>query len=65
MKRVVCKTLRAAGVPEFHFYTLNLEKSVSLILDGMGIKGSLASRRALPWRARTGVKNLGYNLKQF
>lgn len=58
----MCKTLRAAGVPGFHFYTLNLEKSVSLILDGLKIKGSLATRRALPWRgSRTGVKNLGYN----
>ncbi len=58
----ICKTLKAAGVPGFHFYTLNLEKSVSLILDGLKIKGSLATRRALPWRgSRTGGKNLGYN----
>jgi methylenetetrahydrofolate reductase (NADPH) len=57
----MCDTLKAAGVPGFHFYTLNLEKSISLILDGMKIKGSLATRRALPWRgSRTGTKNLGY-----
>ena len=58
----ICKTLREAGVPGFHFYTLNLEKSVGLILDGISAKKDLATRRALPWRgSRTGAKNLGYD----
>jgi len=51
----ICKVLQAAGVPGFHFYTLNLEKSAMLILDALQIKGSTAARRALPWRgSRTG-----------
>ena len=51
----ICKVLQAAGVPGFHFYTLNLEKSAMLILDALQIRGSTATRRALPWRgSRTG-----------
>ena len=34
----------------FHFYTLNLEKSVVLILEGLRVKDQAAARRALPWR---------------
>ena len=51
----ICSDLAAAGVPGFHFYTLNLEKSVTLILEGLHIKDNIAARRALPWRgSRTG-----------
>ncbi len=51
----ICKVLQAAGVPGFHFYTLNLEKSAMLILDALNVKDSTATRRALPWRgSRTG-----------
>ena len=58
----MCKELQKAGVPGFHFYTLNLEKSVGLILDGISAKKDLATRRALPWRgSRSGAKNLGYD----
>jgi methylenetetrahydrofolate reductase (NADPH) len=46
----MCKALWQAGVPGFHFYTLNLEKSVSMILEGLNILENTASRRALPWR---------------
>jgi hypothetical protein len=51
----ICRVLQAAGVPGFHFYTLNLEKSAMLILDALNVKDSTATRRALPWRgSRTG-----------
>jgi len=44
----MCKALLAAGVPYLHFYTLNLEKSVTLILQGLGLIDA-EIRRQLPW----------------
>lgn len=41
----MCNQLGAAGVIGFHFYTLNLEKSVMTVLKELGIEGSAASRR--------------------
>jgi methylenetetrahydrofolate reductase (NADPH) len=41
---------RVQGV---HFYTLNLERSVRNILDGLGVRYDCASRRPLPWRPST------------
>lgn len=46
----MCRSLSEAGVPGFHFYTLNLEKSVLSILEGLGVEDSIAARRELPWR---------------
>jgi methylenetetrahydrofolate reductase (NADPH) len=44
----MCRRLLDAGVPGLHFYTLNLEKSVTNILE---ILGFVSSRRttSLPW----------------
>jgi len=45
----MCKELLDNGTPGLHFYTLNLEKAVIQILDGLGmISKSVA--RSLPWR---------------
>lgn len=41
----MCKTLSEAGIPGFHFYTLNLEKSVLAVLKGLDIEESTAARR--------------------
>lgn len=46
----MCEKLRSVGIPGFHFYTLNLEKSVLQILEGLGVREHTAARRALPWR---------------
>ena len=46
----MCKVLFAAGTPGFHFYTLNLEKSVLSVLEELGVREHTAARRALPWR---------------
>jgi len=45
------KKILASGIPGFHFYTLNLEKSVTKILAGLGL-ASLPQRgkRELPWK---------------
>lgn len=50
----MCKTLLAKDIVGFHFYTLNLEKSVISVLKELGIDDSVQSRRSFPWRgART------------
>ena len=41
----MCKILSQAGVPGFHFYTLNLEKSVLAVLKGLNIDDSATARR--------------------
>eukprot|EP00002_Diphylleia_rotans_P034882 TRINITY_DN753_c0_g1_i5.p1 TRINITY_DN753_c0_g1~~TRINITY_DN753_c0_g1_i5.p1 ORF type:complete len:471 (+),score=95.75 TRINITY_DN753_c0_g1_i5:77-1489(+) len=46
----MCKELIAFGVPGLHFYTLNLEKSVVSVLEGLGLISQEEVRRDLPWR---------------
>jgi Methylenetetrahydrofolate reductase len=41
----MCNALSKAGIPGFHFYTLNLEKSVLAVLKGLNIEESAAARR--------------------
>eukprot|EP01098_Paradermamoeba_levis_P011692 TRINITY_DN5030_c0_g1_i1.p1 TRINITY_DN5030_c0_g1~~TRINITY_DN5030_c0_g1_i1.p1 ORF type:complete len:589 (+),score=188.41 TRINITY_DN5030_c0_g1_i1:71-1837(+) len=51
----MCQTLLKAGIaPALHFYTLNLEKSVTKILEGLGLVKEIQERRPLPW---SGVPN--------
>ncbi|KAJ3114036.1 hypothetical protein HDU96_002624 [Phlyctochytrium bullatum] len=45
----MCNTLRAAGERGFHFYCLNLEKSVRLILEGLGFVAPIDVVKPLPW----------------
>lgn len=53
----MCRTLSEGGVEGFHFYTLNLEKSVLGILKELGIDETVAARRQLPWRgSRSNLK---------
>lgn len=52
----MCQQLLAAGAPGLHFYTLNLERSVRRILDGLALATVNASRRELPWRPSTLAK---------
>jgi methylenetetrahydrofolate reductase (NADPH) len=46
----MCEKLIAEGVPGLHFYTLNLEHSVSGILELLGLTSTQGSLRELPWR---------------
>ena len=46
----MCQQLRELGAPGFHFYTLNLESSVSEIVHNLGLVARGESHRALPWR---------------
>lgn len=47
----MCKQMLSAGIKGFHFYTLNLEKSVSRIVQGLGFVQTIT--RSLPWRPST------------
>ena len=49
----MCEKLIAEGVPGLHFYTLNLEHSVSGILELLGLTSTQRSVRELPWRQST------------
>jgi methylenetetrahydrofolate reductase (NADPH) len=48
----MCRTLLDAGTPGLHFYTLNLEKSVTQILEGLALANNpeRSLSRSLPWR---------------
>eukprot|EP00624_Nannochloropsis_granulata_P001152 evm.model.NODE_1531_length_19035_cov_17.377516.4 len=49
----LCRRLLDAGATSncIHFYTLNLEKSVRLILESLGMTATASTRRQFPWRA--------------
>mgnify|MGYP001164957810 FL=1 len=49
----MCEKLIAEGVPGLHFFTLNLEHSVSGILESLGLASVQGSARELPWRQST------------
>lgn len=46
-----CRKMMAAGIKGFHFYTLNLEKSVMEILQQLNLVPLQAPLRELPWTA--------------
>lgn len=46
----MCRRMLDEGVKGLHFYTLNLEKSVRLILSELGVNEMIAARRQFPWR---------------
>lgn len=41
----MCHVLQEAGVKGFHFYTLNLEQSITMVLNNLGVQESLAIRK--------------------
>lgn len=48
----LCRRLLDSGVTRcLHWYTLNLEKSVRLILENLGMSATASTRRQFPWRA--------------
>ncbi|KAJ1973124.1 methylenetetrahydrofolate reductase (NAD(P)H) met13 [Dimargaris xerosporica] len=50
----MCNQLRAGGHLGFHFYTLNLEKSTRLILEGLKFVAPVEKLRPLPWNPSKG-----------
>jgi methylenetetrahydrofolate reductase (NADPH) len=49
----MCRELFEIGAPGLHFYTLNLESSVTEILQEINLLEDCRSRRSMPWRAST------------
>jgi methylenetetrahydrofolate reductase (NADPH) len=49
----MCRELFEIGAPGLHFYTLNLESSVTEILQEINLLDDCRSRRSMPWRAST------------
>ena len=45
----MCTKMKDAGQRGFHFYTLNLEKSTRLILEGLGFVVPIDVAKPLPW----------------
>eukprot|EP01111_Echinosteliopsis_oligospora_P006207 TRINITY_DN2025_c0_g2_i1.p1 TRINITY_DN2025_c0_g2~~TRINITY_DN2025_c0_g2_i1.p1 ORF type:complete len:606 (-),score=208.44 TRINITY_DN2025_c0_g2_i1:43-1860(-) len=58
----MCKKIMEAGIPYLHFYTLNLEKSVTKILIGLGMINKEQLGRSLPWTQSCG--GAGKRLKE-
>jgi methylenetetrahydrofolate reductase (NADPH) len=52
----MCNRLIANGIVGLHFYTLNLEKSVCGILEGLNLISRERSERPLPWQPNTSVR---------
>ncbi|KAJ3312573.1 hypothetical protein HDV04_002890 [Boothiomyces sp. JEL0838] len=55
----MCNRLHEAGQQGFHFYTLNLERSTRLILQGLGFTPEVENVKKLPWNP-----SLAHNRKE-
>jgi methylenetetrahydrofolate reductase (NADPH) len=51
----MCKQLQAGGQDGFHFYTMNLERSTTLVLEGLGFVPEQETVRKLPWKSSLAV----------
>ncbi|KAF9188086.1 hypothetical protein BGZ51_000882 [Haplosporangium sp. Z 767] len=59
----MCKEIKAAGINGFHFYTLNLEKSTRLILEGLEFVAPRENIRQLPWNPSLSKKREKENVR--
>ncbi|KAJ3036045.1 hypothetical protein HDV00_003092 [Rhizophlyctis rosea] len=48
----MCNKMKDAGVRGFHFYTMNLERSTRLILEGLNFVAPMEVVKPLPWNPR-------------
>jgi methylenetetrahydrofolate reductase (NADPH) len=59
----MCDQLKQNGLFGFHFYTLNLEKSVRLILEGLNFIPEVNVAKPLPWQPSLAKKRQGENVR--
>ncbi len=57
------RILRSGLTPGIHFYSLNLEKSVLAIIDGLDLIPRTEAIRSLPWRPATIEKRRGEDVR--
>ncbi|KAG0220573.1 hypothetical protein BGX31_010837 [Mortierella sp. GBA43] len=59
----MCQEIKAAGINGFHYYTLNLEKSTRLILEGLQFVVQRENVRQLPWNPSLSKKREKENVR--
>jgi methylenetetrahydrofolate reductase (NADPH) len=59
----MCNTLKNNGIRGFHFYTLNLERSIRLILEGMEFVAHIEHVKPLPWSPSKSPKREKENVR--
>ncbi|KAG0226223.1 hypothetical protein BGW42_003817 [Actinomortierella wolfii] len=59
----MCREMYEAGIRGFHFYTLNLEKSTRLILEGLKFVAPKEAVRPLPWNPSLSKKREKENVR--
>ncbi|KAF9973915.1 hypothetical protein BGZ73_002814 [Actinomortierella ambigua] len=59
----MCREMHEAGTRGFHFYTLNLEKSTRLILEGLAFVAPKQAVRPLPWNPSLSKKREKENVR--
>jgi methylenetetrahydrofolate reductase (NADPH) len=57
----MCKKMKENGIAGFHFYTMNLERSIRLILEGLGWVAPVEITRPLPWNPVSNNNNNNNN----
>ncbi|KAJ1730774.1 methylenetetrahydrofolate reductase (NAD(P)H) met13 [Coemansia sp. RSA 1939] len=57
------RKMRAGGVLGFHFYTINLERSTSRVLEKLGFVPAVSDVRPLPWSPSLSEKRAGENVR--
>lgn len=58
----MCRKLIDSGINNLHFYTMNLEKSVKMVIEGLGLLEN-APTPALPWRRSLALKRKEENVR--
>ncbi|KAJ2552138.1 methylenetetrahydrofolate reductase (NAD(P)H) met13 [Coemansia sp. RSA 1933] len=57
------RKMRANGLLGFHFYTINLERSTSRVLEKLGFVPAVSEVRPLPWSPSLSEKRAGENVR--
>ncbi|KAJ2843734.1 methylenetetrahydrofolate reductase (NAD(P)H) met13, partial [Coemansia erecta] len=57
------RKMRAGGLLGFHFYTINLERSTSRVLEKLGFVPAVSEVRPLPWSPSLSEKRAGENVR--